>query len=374
MSTETGFFSDEKCFWHIGGNFVEVLPVGGWVQPSSGSGLAEAPETKRRFRNLLETSGLLEKLVTGKAAPLNQEDLLRVHTKRYLDEFKTLSDQGGGVLDPTAPMGPGSFEIAKTSAGLVYAAVESVMRGQLANAYALSRPPGHHCLPDQAMGFCFLSNIAVAIEKAKADLGLQKVAVIDWDVHHGNGTQAAFYERADVFTVSIHQDACFPPGYSGDKEFGEGAGKGYNLNIPLQPGAGHEVYQYAFETMILPALREYKPDLILVASGFDASGLDPLARMLLHSESYRWMTEAVKSVAEEVCNGRLVIAHEGGYSEAYVPFCGLSVVETLANTKTQVEDPALALLKLQQPSDRFNRFQKDLLDEQVKHWQAVKFG
>lgn len=137
---------------------------------------------------------------------------------------------------------------------MTIAAVDTVLKGQAHNAYSLSRPPGHHCLADSAMGFCFLANIAIAIEAAKVHNGLGKVAVIDWDVHHGNGTQSIFEERADVLTVSLHQDACYPPGYSGEQDRGRGPGLGANINIPLPPGSGHATYAHAMERIVLPPL------------------------------------------------------------------------------------------------------------------------
>ncbi|WP_425640742.1 class II histone deacetylase [Marinomonas gallaica] len=360
--TKTAFYSDEHCFWHVAGIHAEILPVGGWVQPPAGSGNAESPESKRRFKNLVEMSGLMSYLVQSNAAPASREDMLRVHPAHYLDRLKEVSDQGGGEVGEEATFGPGSFEIAAKSAGLVMQAVTDVMQGKVKNAYALSRPPGHHCLPSESMGFCFLANIPIAIEKAKQEFGLKRVAVLDWDVHHGNGTQAVFEARSDVLSISLHQENCFPPGYSGVDDSGVGEGKGFNINVPLVAGSGHEAYLYAMETIVVPALEHYKPELIIVACGFDANGVDPLARMLLHSDSFRAMTTMVKSVAESVCDGRLVLAHEGGYSEAYVPFCGQAVMEALSDVDTDVKDPLLGLIALQQPSQETLAFQKQVID------------
>lgn len=368
MST-TAFFHDERCLWHSTGVHALVMPIGGWVQPPAGSGHAESPETKRRFKSLLDVSGLAQRLDVVSAPMATEDDLRRVHPDQYLLRFKQVSDAGGGDLGVQAPFGQGSYEIAKLSVGLVKAAVDSVLRGQHRNAYAMSRPPGHHCLPDQPMGFCLFANIAIAIEAAKAEHGLERIAVIDWDVHHGNGTQSIFYERPDVLTLSVHQDRCFPFGYSGDKERGAGAGFGYNYNIPLQPGGGDDSYRYAFERIVVPALDRYRPQLIVIASGLDANGFDPLARMQLHSESFRWMTQMLMEVADRHCAGKLVAAHEGGYSEAYVPFCGHAIMEALSGENMGVEDPALDHFKAQQPGERFQRFQRELIDEM-----ALSFG
>lgn len=218
------------------------------------------------------------------------------------------------------------------------------------------------------MGFCFLANIPLAIERAKAEHGLGKVVVIDWDVHHGNGTQHIYYQRDDVLTISIHQDQCFPPYYSGDQDRGEGLGKGYNINIPLYAGSGHDAYIYAFEQIVLPAIAQFQPEMIIVACGYDANGLDPLARMLLHSDSFREMTRLTRQAAEQYCDGKLVIVHEGGYSESYVPFCGLAVLEDMTGIRTAVVDPCKDFIIEQQQGEAFQNFQKQRIDELVHNF------
>ncbi|WP_437880444.1 class II histone deacetylase [Pseudomonas sp. LRF_L74] len=359
---KTAFFHDEQCFWHSGGLFALTLPVGGWVEPPSGSAHAESPESKRRLKNLVEVSGLGRSLDHQGGEPVSLEQMLRVHTPQYLHRFRQLCEAGGGLLDPGAPVGPSTYEIARVSAGLVCNAVRQVLQGHCSNAYVLSRPPGHHCLPDQAMGFCYLNNIAIAIEEARAHLGLQRVAVIDWDVHHGNGTQSIFYERSDVLSISIHQQRAYPRGYTGEDDIGSGAGYGYNLNLALPPGSGHETYMHAMQQLVLPALERFEPELIMVACGFDASGVDPLGRMLLHSDSYRQMTRMLREAAERLCQGRLVLAHEGGYAEAYVPFCGLATIEALSGLTTEVLDPMLEMLQAQQPDAHTVAFQQAVVD------------
>ncbi|MCG3190095.1 MAG: Histone deacetylase-like amidohydrolase [Burkholderiaceae bacterium] len=360
----TALYFDERTLWHVpGGLHALYLPVGGWIQPMAGSGMAESPDSKRRIKSLLDASGLSAHLDVRSAPPATREDLLRVHVPHYLDEFKRLSDAGGGILGDTAPFGAGSYEIACLSTGLAVAALDSVLRGEHRNAFALTRPPGHHCLPDRGMGFCLFNNIAVAIEAAKARHRVERVAVIDWDVHHGNGTQQIFYERADVLTLSLHQEGCFPPGYSGADDRGAGAGLGCNVNIPLLPGGGHESYLYAFERIVVPVIDRYKPELIVVASGLDANGVDPLARMQLHPESFRAMARTVLQLAARHAQQRLVVVHEGGYSEVCVPFCALAVVEELCGRRTEVPDPFSEFFTLQQPSQRFMALQRQLIDE-----------
>ena len=362
----TAFLFDESCFWHVGQMHAGTFPVGGWVQPPSGSGFAESPDSKRRLKSLMDVSGLSARLDCRSAPPAEEADLLRVHPKSYLDEFRALSDAGGGFVGDNASFGRGSYDYARQAAGLVVAAVDEVLTGRARNAYALARPPGHHCGPASPMGFCFLNNAAVAVEAAIAKHRLSRVAIVDWDVHHGNGTEAIFAERPDVLTISIHQEHCFPP-RSGDADMrGRGAGTGYNLNIPLLPGGGHLAYVDAIERLVLPALHNYGPELIVVASGFDANGLDPLARMLLHSDSYRWLMERILAAAGELCGGRVAVEHEGGYSESYVPFCGHALIEALAGERTAVTDPVLDFIKMQQPNAAFVALQRRLIDEQAQ--------
>lgn len=362
MNQETAFYNDERCLWHTTGEAVLIMPVGGWLQPPAGGGHAESPETKRRFKALLDVSGLGSEVAQPSAPEADEEDLLRVHPREYLGRFKAASDAGGGEEGLFAPFGPGGHEIAKLSAGLAKRAVSDVLSGSFRNAYSLSRPPGHHCLADGSMGFCLLVNIPIAIEAARAEHGLEKVAVLDWDVHHGNGTQAIFYDRPDVLTISLHQDNCFPPGSGLVEERGAGDGEGFNVNVPLPPGSGHETYLHAIRRVVLPALESFGPDLILIASGLDANAADPLARQMLYAESYREMTRLMSEAAESLCDGRLVAVHEGGYAEAIVPFCGLAVVEELSGVRTTVEDPFEELFAAQQPNQRLLDFQRGLID------------
>ena len=360
---QTAFFWNERCFWHSGGNYASVAPVGGLIEPLKGGGLPENPETKRRLKSLMDVTGLIDELECPKAAPATEEDLRRVHPASYLNNFKDACAAGGGELTMGTPFGSDGFEIAAQSAGLVKEAVFKVLRGTARNGYALSRPPGHHCLPDQSMGFCLLANIAIAVEAALVEGLASRVAVVDWDVHHGNGTEAIFLNRNDVLTISLHQENNYPRDSGGVDTRGCGKGEGFNFNIPLLPGGGHDAYLHAFERIVLPALRDFQPDAIIVACGFDASGLDPLSRMLAAAETFREMTVRMMHLAAEMCDGHLVLAHEGGYSEVYVPFCGHSVIQTLAGSSIFAPDPFEDRLRKQQPNDRFCRFQRDIIDE-----------
>lgn len=359
----TGFFWDERCFWHAGGNYAFTLPIGGLVQPLAAGGLPENPETKRRLKNLMDVTGLGAELTQSSAPEAGWEMLARVHPERYLSEFKRLSDDKGGELGLRTPFARGGFEIAALSAGLAVGAVDAVLAGRLENAYALSRPPGHHALPEFPNGFCLLANIAIAIEEAKAAHGLGRVAVIDWDVHHGNGTEAIFYGRDDVLTVSLHQEGNYPLDTGNLADRGEGKGAGFNINLPLPAGSGHAAYLAAMDRIVLPALERFRPELIVVACGFDASAVDPLARMLATADTFRQMTLRVKAAAQALCGGRLVLVHEGGYSEAYVPFCGHATIEALSGSSTVAPDPLDEALTVRQPGRAFAAFLDGYIDE-----------
>ncbi len=361
----TAFFSDERCFWHGGGNYAFTLPVGGLVQPMP-AGLPENPETKRRLRNLIEVTGLARHLSMRGAQAATHADLARVHPESYLSAFKDMSDAGGGELGLRTPFGRGGYEIAALSAGLATAALSAVLKGEVRNAYALSRPPGHHCLPDFPNGFCLLNNIAIAIRAAQAAGLVRRVAVIDWDVHHGNGTEAVFWEDPDVLTISLHQDRNYPLDTGGVEAVGAGAGLGTNLNLPLPPGSGHAAYLYAMDRVVLPALHRFKPEAIIVACGFDAAAVDPLGRMLCTAETFRALTAMAMDAADRLCDGRLTLVHEGGYSEVYVPFCGHAVLEQLSAAPMTAPDPLAATLEKRQPDARFDAFAKDWIDEMAQ--------
>jgi acetoin utilization deacetylase AcuC-like enzyme len=356
----TGFFHDERCLWHGGGNYAQMAPVGGLVQPiAGGGGLPEDPETKRRLVNLMRVTGLMGELAQLSAAPLGREDLLRVHPAAYLDAFETASEGGGGELGLRAPFGPGGYDIAALSAGLVADAVEAVLRGEMRNAYALSRPPGHHCLPDWPNGFCLMANIPLAIERARARGLASRVAVLDWDVHHGNGTEAIYLDDPDVLTISIHQERNYPLDTGGFEVTGAG---GANLNVPLPPGSGHATYLAAMERLVLPRLHAFAPDLIVVACGLDAALPDPLGHMLATAATFEAMTAQVMEAADALCGGRLVMAHEGGYSEVYVPFCGHAVIARLAGSATEAPDPFAATFAARQPGPAFEAFAAAQID------------
>ncbi|GHE02228.1 histone deacetylase [Defluviimonas sp. 20V17] len=351
----TAFYWDERCFWHGGGHYALTVPAGGLVQPMP-DGLPESPETKRRLKNLLEVSGLIHDLDTRTAPAATMEDLSLIHPMGFLRKFKELSDAGGGELGLRTPFGRGGYEIAALSAGLARRALAEVLRGRVDNAYALSRPPGHHCLPEYPNGFCLLANIAIAIESARAGGLCERIAVVDWDVHHGNGTEAIFYDRPDVLTISLHQERNYPLDTGDAEDQGAGAGHGANINIPLPPGTGHSGYLEVMERIVQPALALYRPEAIVVACGYDAAAVDPLGRMLATADTFRQMTRMMMESAADLCEGRLVLVHEGGYSQMYVPFCGHAVLEELSGSTIHAPDPLAETLAARQPGPRFDHW------------------
>ncbi len=359
----TAFLWDERCFWHGGGYYAGMLPVGGLVQPMVSGGLPENPESKRRLKNLIAVTGLDRDLLMTGAGAASRADLSRVHPASYLDAFKALSDAAGGELGPRAPFGPGGFEVAALAAGLTIAGLRMVLTGAARNAYALSRPPGHHALPDTPNGFCLLANIAIAVRAAQAEGLASRVAVLDWDVHHGNGTEAIFYDDPTVLTVSLHQDRNYPvdTGHAADR--GHGAGLGFNLNIPLPPGTGHDGYLAALDRIALPAIRAFAPDVIVVACGYDAAANDPLGRMLATADTFRQMTQRTMALASDVCDDRLLLVQEGGYAETYVPFCGHAVLESLSGSAVTAPDPFAHVFAARQPDARFAAFLDGWLDD-----------
>jgi acetoin utilization deacetylase AcuC-like enzyme len=273
----------------------------------------EHPERPARLTRILE---LLEREpIHGTEwrapRPATEEELAAVHTLRLLEYLKGLRGRHE-VIDPDTVTSPDSYDAAVLAAGASVQAVEEVLAGQARNAFALVRPPGHHAEPDRAMGFCLFNNAAIAAEAARRR-GAERVLILDWDVHHGNGTQAAFWSRRDVLYMSVHQYPYYPES-GAPHEVGEGPGTGYTLNCGVRGGATDADYGAFYQDLFLPVAQAYKPDLVLVSAGFDAHHKDPLGGMMLTERGFAAMSTALKDLTESVCGGRLVLLLEGGYS------------------------------------------------------------
>jgi acetoin utilization deacetylase AcuC-like enzyme len=291
-----------------GGVIVGVVDDDSFDLHKSVSYHPERPERLQAARAALRGAGLsLEPVAAREAGP---EELGRVHGGAYLDQLGALVGRRA-QLDADTYLAPDSVVAVRRAAGGSVDLVEGMLAGRFKRGVALLRPPGHHARPNQAMGFCLLNNIAVAAAHALAH-GVSRVAVIDWDVHHGNGTQEMFFSDPRVLYASLHQWP-FYPGTGNAPEIGEGDGRGYTVNIPLSQGAQFGDYAAAFDRVLLPVLEAYRPELVLVSAGFDAHRDDPLAAMRLDAASYGWMTARLLRVAEQAAKGRLALFLEGGY-------------------------------------------------------------
>jgi acetoin utilization deacetylase AcuC-like enzyme len=334
----TGFVWHERYMWHDTGSGAGARAAGGWIEPATH---VEHPGTKRRLHNLLAVSGALDRLTPIRPRPATEEQVQSVHDSRYLAHVRAVADAGGGLAGDSLPIGRDSYDIALLAAGGVLAATDAVLDGEVDNAYALVRPPGHHAEGDHGSGFCIFNNVAIAARHAQRR-GVERVAIVDWDVHHGNGAQAIFWDDPSVLTVSMHQARLYPLDTGDPEEVGGPGAVGTNVNVALPPGSGDGAYLTALERVVVPALEAFAPGVVLLACGFDASALDPIGRMNLRSHSFRAMTAVLRDAAERLTGGRLIACHEGGYSEAYVPFCGLATIEELSGHRTAVEDPYFA--------------------------------
>lgn len=241
------------------------------------------------------------------------DELLMVHTRSHVDAMESLASRGGGMADPDTVVGPQSFEIACLSAGAALRAIDCVLQTKHTRAMAVSRPPGHHATADLAMGFCLFNNIAIAARYAQQYYNIKKILIVDWDVHHGNGTQDIFYEDDTVFFLSTHQHPHYP-GTGREYETGRGQGVGYTKNLPFPPYTPPDTIVKAVDSTLRSITETFIPDLVLVSAGFDGHKDDPLGNWLLEEPHYRNMTRLVCDIANRCCQGRVVSCLEGGYN------------------------------------------------------------
>jgi acetoin utilization deacetylase AcuC-like enzyme len=274
----------------------------------------ERPERYEAVMNRLESTGLLETLLRLEVRSATEDELALIHRRQYIALVEREVAQGRAQLSTgDTDVGPHSIESAQAAAGCVLSAVDAVFSGSVKNAFCAVRPPGHHASAARGMGFCLFNNVALGARYAQHRHRAERVLIADWDVHHGNGTQDIFYEDGSVLFFSTHQSPWYP-GTGEASEEGEGQGAGKTINCPLPAGSGRAQVLGAFQQRLLPAAKEFRPDLILVSAGFDSRINDPLGLFLLADEDFRDLTRLMNELAAECCGGRLVSVLEGGYS------------------------------------------------------------
>ncbi|MDO8613854.1 MAG: histone deacetylase [Dehalococcoidia bacterium] len=298
------------------------------------------PESPARLRAIvahLEESGVLARLTKIEPRDATPDDIELLHSREHVARVRGAAEKGGAWLDPDTYVAPRSYEAALRAAGGLLAATDAVLDGQVGSAFCLVRPPGHHATPTQAMGFCLFNNVALAAAHALERRGLERVAIVDFDVHHGNGTQDCFYADPRVLYVSTHQYP-FYPGSGHWAETGEGPGEGTTVNLPLPRGCGREEYLRAYREVAAPLLRRFGPQLLLVSAGFDAHFADPLAQMLLDTRGYYEIASLLRALADELCEGRIVYGLEGGYDHTALAWSARACIDTLLGNGF-AEDP-----------------------------------
>jgi acetoin utilization deacetylase AcuC-like enzyme len=291
------------------------------------------PERPARLTVILEAlreKGLLDRMVPIPFRQATAEEISLVHEPAYVDLIRMVCDEGfTGLGSGDTRLCEKSYDVAALAVGGVMAACDAVMAGTVRRAFCAVRPPGHHAEADRVMGFCLFNNVAVAAEHLVRNHGLKRVAIVDFDVHHGNGTQHIFESRSDVLYISIHErpGSIRFPGTGEETEVGSGPGRGFTLNVPMSRGAGDAEYQAAFDQQILPRLEQYEPEFLLLSAGFDALSADMISHMRLEPESYEWMTERLVQTAQRFTQGRVVSVLEGGY---HLDYLGRAVVHHVA--------------------------------------------
>ncbi len=299
-----------------------------------GPGHPERPARLEAIEQALAAGPALD-LARLSADPADEDTLAGVHSRAYIHHVRALAEEGGGMLDVDTVVSPGSYRAALAAAGAARAAVEAVLYGRARTSFAAVRPPGHHALADRGMGFCLFNNLALAAVRA-LEAGLPRVAVVDWDVHHGNGTQALFYRDGRVLVISVHQEDWYP-GTGAVEETGEGDGAGWTVNVPLPAGTGDGGYRVVFEEVVVPLLQEAAPSLVLISAGYDASAGDPLGRMRLTARGFWVLADLIRQTRPD--RGGVVAVLEGGYDLDALGRGVRATLEALAGQPPRIAGP-----------------------------------
>jgi acetoin utilization deacetylase AcuC-like enzyme len=365
----TGFIFDEHFLAHNTGIHTVVQMRNGSFEVAPESHPSSISITQR-IKQFLDGSGLTALMRPIPARVATEDELAVYHTREYIAGIRQHAAGGPskgpwGEVDMETPLSQGSYEAALYAAGGAMNAVAAVMKGEVRNAYALLRPPCHHAMSNRAMGFCIFNNTVVAAHYARNTFGLERIMIVDWDVHHGNGTQDAFYQDPGILFVSLHQENWYPKHAGELEQVGSGAGVGYTVNIPLPAGTGDRGYRAAFEQLVIPIGLQFRPQFIIITAGQDASWLDPLAQQMVTMAGFRQMSELMLGLAEEVCAGRLVMLQAGGYSSAYVPYCTVAAVEPLVGVD-------LGMVDLYPTASELERCQTVLSQETVEALAAAR--
>ncbi len=358
MAERLAVFFDPCIFEHdTGQGFFEArespyLPV-----------IESHPENAARVRNMLavlQQGPIAEALDWHAGAAAQRQDLERFHVAAYIDELASNPADETRWYSGTTVFGPGSYDICRNAAGQALAAASHVFDGKSKLAYALLRPPGHHAQPEMADGYCFFNNIGVAIESLRAR-GLKSAAVIDWDVHHGNGTQEGYYNDPDILTISLHMNhgawGETHPQTGAVDEVGDGRGLGKNLNLPMPYGAGDSAYARVFDEIVAPMVRAHRPEILFIANGQDANQFDPNGRQLLSMQGFYELGKRARALADECCAGRLVLVQEGGYAISYAAYCLHAILEGVLGREPGLPDP---LAYMQEDTGGLDEFIKQM--------------
>jgi acetoin utilization deacetylase AcuC-like enzyme len=286
-----------------------------FLQHDTGSHHPERPSRLQAILRKLQQTKLIDELMVLEPEAASIDDIALVHSKDYIFSIRDICSHltTTASLDPDTIVSRDSFDASLFAAGAVIKGVDLVFDGEVDNAFCMVRPPGHHARPSQAMGFCIFNNIAIGARYIQERYNLKRILIIDWDVHHGNGTEEIFYEDPSVFYISLHQYPHYP-GTGAKEDIGVGKGKGFNLNIPMQSGSGDREYIEVFKDMIVPKAVDFKPEFILISAGFDGHRDDSLSSINLTEEGYSEMTHIVKEIAKDHSKNRIVSVLEGGYN------------------------------------------------------------